>query len=113
MKFESKFGIGEIVCTKQVFSSRGVFQDVLLKVIAVNFSSDGLPAYTVRLQDGQLTVFQESELIGDPDFNQETGKYPEDLESPSTKTKGGSESLEAGCSSDLLDCGCKPAEDLF
>ena len=76
MKFESKFGLGEIVCTKQQQKGERFFSDSLFKIIGVTFALDGTKAYLVRLEDGHMTQFMESELIGDPDFNQESG-YPD------------------------------------
>ena len=86
MKFESKFGIGEI-CTygEDVFKkarSENVAphsSDHFAKVLAVNFEESGI-SYTCEIstiygvQRIQLT---ESSLKGDPDFDRELG-YPEE-----------------------------------
>jgi hypothetical protein len=74
MKLESKFGIGEIVCTKQTVTKDRVFQDAMFKIVAVTFA-ESETTYLARLENGQPVAFMESELIGDPDFDQEHG-YP-------------------------------------
>lgn len=79
MKFESNFGVGEIVFTRQTIRGDRIRQDVIGEVIAVTFVK-GSPReanVSVRLSDGSLQVFLPEELIGDPQFNQETGSYPE------------------------------------
>ena len=74
MKFESKFGIGEIVTTKHTVTPSKVFRDEMFRVIAITFG-EVEPNYIARLQNGQPVAFMESELVGDPDFDQENG-YP-------------------------------------
>jgi hypothetical protein len=75
MKFESKFGLGEIVIYQM---NRGdtFLSDELLEVFAVSFDKKAI-IYTCRRIDGSLVFFEEEELIGDENFNQETGSYPE------------------------------------
>lgn len=75
MKFESKFGLGEIVIYQM---SRGdeFLSDELLEVVGVAFDRKVI-AYTCRRTDGSIVHFEEAELIGDENFNQETGCYPE------------------------------------
>ena len=80
MKFESKFGLGEIVITQQKIRGDRINQDVIGEVIGVSFFPECPVGYTVRIGGtGQVHNFLEAELIGDPDFNQETG-YPTDPE---------------------------------
>ena len=76
MKFTTAFGLGEIVCTRQRETVNGIFPDMLLKVVAIQFSLDGQTAYLCRsARAGNIVVCVEDELMGDPDFNQDTGAY--------------------------------------
>lgn len=75
MKFESKLGIGEIVC-REVYKGDKLVADELYEVVGIGFDSTEI-TITVRHRSGQLMVFKECELEGDPEFNQETG-YPND-----------------------------------
>lgn len=80
MKFESSFGIGEIVVTRQIIRGDHIREDVIGEVIGVTFAK-GTPlviSVSVRLSDGSMQAFFPDELIGDPQFNQETGSYPEE-----------------------------------
>lgn len=78
MKFETQFGLGEIVCTRQQQTSHGLYKDALLKVVAIQFALGGDIAYLCRAADtGIIVPMCEAELIGDPDFDQESG-YPKD-----------------------------------
>ena len=78
MKFESKFGIGEIVCYephRREDRHVGAF-DAMMEVQGVFFGMDGKVEYICRYPLSGLTAgFSESQLIGDPDFDQENG-YP-------------------------------------
>jgi hypothetical protein len=76
MKFESKFGIGEVVLTARRYRGSRVLQDQILVITAVVFQVGGEKAYYARTSDGFMCVFQETELIGDPDFDQDAGEYP-------------------------------------
>lgn len=72
MKFESKFGIGEIVAYEP--HDRGKPSGEFLEVQAVSFDIGGCINYLCRYPRTGVTVyFHECQLIGDPDFNQETG----------------------------------------
>lgn len=82
MKFESQFGLREIVCTKQALRGERCRHDLLLEVIGITFQMDGNQAIICRLPDGNVQAFMPTELINDSDFNQETGAYP-----PERKTK--------------------------
>lgn len=76
MKFESKYGIGEIVSYEphQRTDKEFIPNDALLEVQGVFFGMDGKIEYVCRYPaTGLTTGFSESQLIGDPEFNQETG----------------------------------------
>ena len=76
MNFKSKFGIGEIVIYEphQRTDKDFTANDALLEVQGVFFGMDGRVEYVCRYPaTGLTTSFSESQLIGDPDFNQETG----------------------------------------
>lgn len=79
MKFESKFGIGEIVI-REFRKGSELLGDDFYEVIAIVFSKESIN-YACRHHNGLVHQFMEYELIGDPDFNQETGKYPEENDS--------------------------------
>ncbi len=80
MKFQSKFGLGEIVCTeRKVREDIGKLHlDQILKIIAITFDVAGVTTYVCRnAEHGNTVVYFESELIGDPAYDQEKGAYPE------------------------------------
>ena len=80
MRVETAFGLGEIVLTKQKFRGERLYQDFLLEVIGIGFDRDATPYYVCRLADsGQTIICSESELIGDPAFDQTSGAYIEGL----------------------------------
>lgn len=74
MKYESKFGIGEIVTTHQKEHDGRIIPDLIGEVIAVTFDSTAIAVH-VRLSGGSVQLFREAELIGDSDFDQERGGY--------------------------------------
>lgn len=77
MKFESKFGIGEVVISGTPDSPERSIKDNFYKVTAVTFGMDGeIVIHARHPEGGYIVAFSESELIGDPDFDQEKG-YPE------------------------------------
>ena len=79
MKFESKYGIGE-VCIYNPNPKRGM-SDAMVKILGVKFVVDSSPLYICEHScNGGVfrTEICESMLEGDPDFNQETG-YPDDI----------------------------------
>lgn len=86
MKFESKFGIGEVVVTRQRVRPEeppgraNIHRDLIGEIIAVVFERGASPAYHVRVISDMsipsIQTFREWELVGDPTFNQETGEYP-------------------------------------
>lgn len=77
MKYESKFGMGEIVTTKQISKKGKFIRDEIGEVVAVQFDKTAI-TILVRMANAQgIHSFRECDLIGDPDFDQEAGKYPE------------------------------------
>ncbi len=73
MKLESKFGIGEIVIYDPCPDNEKI-QDQLLEVQGVFFGMDGKIDYICRYPSTGMTVtFSESQLEGDPNFDQESG----------------------------------------
>lgn len=80
MKFESKFGIGEIVVIHANVQNRRGGSDYLGEIFAITFGKDGDLAYQVEVQypaGMQRMSFAEHQLEGDPLFDQDTGCYPE------------------------------------
>ncbi len=84
MKFESKFGLGEIcVYNEDQFRGNSInnrrMTDLLVKVVAVTFDMDGNATYTVELANDKIGIqrinVHEASLTGDPAFDQETGSY--------------------------------------
>ncbi len=83
MKFKTKFGIGEIV-EYNVYKGQELINSELLKVKAITFTADGLAAYLCEYPaSGIQKYFDECEIIGDPDFDQETGAYPREIDDES------------------------------
>lgn len=92
MKFESKYGVGEIC----IYNDEAAYRpnspantkqmpDVLVKIVCIAFDIDGSSNYTVEHIGNQFGMQRfsagETLLTGDPDFDQETGLYaPEKLE---------------------------------
>jgi len=74
VKFESKFGLGEIVNYLRRDYNGTIIHDELLEVVGINFFKDGT-SYMVRGHHGVTLTFMESELEGDENFNKETGCY--------------------------------------
>ena len=77
MKFETKFGLGEIV----YYTRRGhktAKHDEFLEVVAIAFDKNGV-SYHCRYPQGITAAFAEGELIGDPDFDQDKGQYDYDI----------------------------------
>lgn len=81
MKFESKLGVGEVVIIGSEIEKRhsgGV--DYLGKIVGVRFEVNDV-CYLVDCQfpaGMQRQWYSESDLIGDPNFDQVAGKYPPD-----------------------------------
>ena len=80
MKFESKFGIGEIVAYEPHIRGGTEYPplDALLEVQGIYFGMSGKIEYICRYPASGVTVaFDGSQLIGDPDYCQETGYQKE------------------------------------
>ena len=76
MKFESRFGLGEIVAYEPHHRSDKAYppSDALLEVQGVYFGLDGKIEYICRYPGtGITTAFTESQLLGDPAFDQASG----------------------------------------
>jgi hypothetical protein len=77
MIFESKFGLGEIVIHR-VNLRNDIVNEEMYEVCGITFQKGVEPVVAVRNpKDGMHRIFLESELIGDPDFDQIAG-YPEE-----------------------------------
>lgn len=75
MKFETPIGIGEIV-ERNIYKGDELINSEFLKVVAISFDADRTPFYYCEYPStGHVRVYKESEINGDPDFNQETGVY--------------------------------------
>lgn len=77
MKFESKFGLGEIV-THEMKNATEVVGDFLMEIVGIQIDRDKKFMYICRhtaSDGGQVALYHESELIGDPDFDQDAGQY--------------------------------------
>lgn len=81
MIFKTKFGLGEIVLTAQKERGDRIAQDLIMEVVTIGFDRDGKAFYGCRVAGSGLIVqATESELIGDPAFDQEAGCYPPETE---------------------------------
>jgi hypothetical protein len=80
MKISTKFGLREIVTTHQKRIGDRIIPDLIGEVVSIQVSAlpDGT-IYFVRVTGGQILPFAEDELIGDPDYIQELGKYPDEV----------------------------------
>lgn len=74
MKFETKFGLGEIVYYTR-FNHKNAKHDEFLEVVAITFEKRTV-TYHCRFPQGITVGFKECDLIGDSDFDQELGEYP-------------------------------------
>lgn len=92
MKFESKFGVGE-VCIYNHESSHNpdgvdkrTMPDELVKIIGVFFDLDGGVTYHGELMTKSAGIqrlqIHEGMLLGDDDFDQEEGRYLNDDDCP-------------------------------
>ena len=79
MKFESKFGLGEVCIYNENKGETREMLDEFVKVVGVNFCLDGSTSYLVEWLADNRTIqrvhISESQLTGDPDYNQEKGCY--------------------------------------
>lgn len=67
VNIQTKFGLGEIVATHQKRMGNRIILDQIGEVVTI---------YFVRI-GGRILPFGEDELIGDPDYDQEKGGYPD------------------------------------
>jgi hypothetical protein len=75
MKFESKLGIGEIVENSE-YKNGELIASELYKIIAITFDGIDKPIIHCRHPTSGMNVaFKENELLGDPDYDQSTGRY--------------------------------------
>ncbi|MCC2615980.1 hypothetical protein LJ739_06975 [Aestuariibacter halophilus] len=75
MKFESKFGIGEIVC-RDVMKSDELYSSELYEVVSISFGKDGRQVIScLHAQTQRIIHFDPVDIEGDPDFDQSSGKY--------------------------------------
>ena len=83
MKFESKFGIGEI-CGYNEDARRGdrKMDDVLVRVVSITFDINGDCTHLVEHIGSSFGVQRFPAAVyllhGDPDFDQAAGCYPAD-----------------------------------
>ena len=77
MNIVTKFGLGEIVTTHQKRQGDRIIPGLIGEVVTIQASTltPGI-IYFVRVTDGTLLPFGESELVGDPDYDQQAGAYP-------------------------------------
>lgn len=80
MKFESMYGIGEILIWQKMGRDDRQMASEMVEVVSIIFgknsvSGDGEHVYNCRFPDGRTVVLSETELQGDPDFDQEDGCY--------------------------------------
>lgn len=90
MKFESKFGLGEVciynhdVSYKPGSVDERTVTDILVKIVDITFNTQGIVYYTIELTTQaagiQRLSVNENSLTGDPAFDQEAGEYPEEDE---------------------------------
>lgn len=75
MKFESKFGIGEIVIRESHQNGKMV-QERMLEVTGIIFEKNGIAYICEDTKNGHRMPYAEDMLVGDPDFDQDKGEYP-------------------------------------
>lgn len=84
MKFETAFGIGEIVI-RETNKNGLMVQDRMMEVIAItiekNDSGEGYDTGFIceHTKNGYRQIYREHMLVGDPDFDQKAGKYPKTI----------------------------------
>lgn len=78
VNIQTKFGLGEIVATHQKRMGNRIILDQIGEVVTIQVSTISTGAiYFVRVTGGHILPFGEDELIGDPDYDQEKGGYPD------------------------------------
>ena len=84
MKFESSFGLGEIVI-RESHQNGAMVQERMMEVVGIHFgkSSEGGTVEAGYIcecaKTGNRQMYAEHMLAGDKDFNQDAGEYPEDI----------------------------------
>lgn len=79
MKFESKFGIGEICLINATEREGRKVPELMVKVAGVIFGGDTTTYEVENITTSkhiQYFRMPENQLVGDPDFDQEAGCYP-------------------------------------
>ena len=76
MKFESKFGIGEIV-SSDIYKGENLVSSEMYKVVYIVFEIGSVTVGCRHPASGMIMQFKEGELTGDDDFSQKQGKYIE------------------------------------
>lgn len=77
VNIQTKFGLGEIVTTHQKRMGNRIILDQIGEVVTIQVSTISTGTiYFVRV-GGQILPFGEDELIGDPDYDQNKGGYPD------------------------------------
>ena len=79
MNISAKFGLREIVTTHQKRIGDRIIPDLIGEVVSIQVSAlpEGI-IYFVRVTGGHILPFAEGDLIGDPDYDQDAGKYPDE-----------------------------------
>ena len=81
MKIETEFGIGEIVCIMDANSHNNNIPDLLGQVVSIQLDREAT-GYVVEIPSNnvhvQRVVYYAWQLTGDPDYDQELGRYPEE-----------------------------------
>ncbi len=86
MKFTTKFGLGEIVI-RESHKNGQMVQERMMEVIGIVIqptnTTEGAAYFAEYLcedtTNGHRQIYAEAMLVGDPDFNQDTGKYEAEI----------------------------------
>lgn len=77
VNIQTKFGLGEIVTTRQRSKGDKIIPDLIGEVVTIQVSTISTGTiYFVRVTGGQILPFGEDELIGE-DYDQKKGGYPD------------------------------------
>lgn len=86
MKFTTKFGLGEIVI-RESHKNGQMVQERMMEVVGIIIqptdTAEG-PTYIAEYlcedtTNGHRQIYTEAMLVGDPDFNQDTGSYDAEI----------------------------------
>lgn len=77
MKFNSKFGLDEIVI-RESNKNGDMVAERMMEVVCIVFEKNTVGYVCEDTQNGHRQVYSEAQLIGDKDFDQELGRYPKD-----------------------------------